>query len=130
MTLYTVATGNIVQAADVDQVVNWLQNFAYNVKDYGAKGDGKTITDGAITTGTATLTSASAGFTSADVGKQITVNGAGASAANLNTTISGFTNTTTVTLATNAGTTVSGATFFYGTDDTTPIANARSAAHS
>ncbi len=36
MTLYTVATGNVIQAQDVDQVVNWLQHSVTNAYDYGA----------------------------------------------------------------------------------------------
>ena len=43
MTLYTVATGNTIQAQDIDQLVSWLKGLAYNIKDYGAVGDG--ITD-------------------------------------------------------------------------------------
>lgn len=147
----------------------------------GAKGDGKTVADGAITTGTPTLTSATAGFTASDVGKLVNVAGAatptalsgtvtatagaatfsvsqagvlvngsiivvagvsytlsgfngsttgtlsgsptfGATAFGLaiplGTTILAFVNSTTVTLATNAGTTVSAARVAWATDDT------------
>lgn len=82
----------------------------------------KKVTDGAMTSGSATLTSATASFTVADIGKNITVLGANTALAGagvstaLITTISGFTNSTTVTLATTAGTTVSGAAFYYGND--------------
>lgn len=38
MTLYTVSNGNIISASDIDQLVNWLKNFAYNTYDYGARG--------------------------------------------------------------------------------------------
>src|SRR2546425_718048 len=40
---------------------------------FNAKGDTKTVTDGAMTSGSATLTSATASFTAADVGKQVSV---------------------------------------------------------
>ena len=53
-----------------------------------------------------TLTAASALFTAADIGRTITVVGAGAAGANLNTTIAGFTSTTQVTLTDAASTTV------------------------
>ena len=36
MNLYTVANGDIIQAQDIDQVVNWLQHFVVNAYDYGA----------------------------------------------------------------------------------------------
>lgn len=70
---------------------------------------GASITDGAITTSTAAFTSASNPFVAADVGRAIIVRGAGASGADLVTTISVFTNSGAVTLGGNAGTTVSGA---------------------
>jgi hypothetical protein len=100
-----------------------------SVKDFGAKGDCRKLTDGAITAATATFTSASAGFTAADVSKRIFIQGAGAAAiagnggvlgplGQVDTTITGFTNATTVTIGVNATTTVSGATWYYGTDDT------------
>lgn len=66
------------------------------------------ITDAAITSGAAVLTSASNPFVSTDVGSDVIVRGAGASGADLITTISAFTNSGSVTLAANAGTTVSG----------------------
>lgn len=59
-----------------------------------------------ITSGSATLTSATALFTSADIGRTIRVVGAGAAGGNLNTTINAFTSTTSVTLANTAGTSV------------------------
>jgi hypothetical protein len=80
------------------------------------KATGRAVTDGAITTGTATLTSATAAFASGDVGKSVFVKGAGASAGDLATTISSVTNATTAVLAANAGTTVSGATVGIGTN--------------
>lgn len=89
-----------------------------SVKDFGAKGDARTLTNGAITSGTAAFTSATAGFTAADVGKVISVYGAGAAGVTLTTTISAFVSSTQVILTDAASTTVSGATFHYGTDDT------------
>lgn len=76
--------------------------------------DYRVVTDGAITTGTAAFTSATAAFTANDVGKPITVAGAGAAGAALTTTISAYTSATAVTLSANAGTTVTGATTGYG----------------
>lgn len=76
------------------------------------------VTDGAITSGAATLTSATGGFTAEDASNSrvIRVEGAGASGADLVTTVSGYTDTNTVTLAANAGTTVTGATVYMGVD--------------
>lgn len=99
-----------------------------NVKAYGAVGDVRTVADAAVTTGTATLTSATAAFTAGDVGKLVTVNGAGASGAVLATTVSGYTNATTVTLAANASTSVSGALLALGTDDSAAMQAAITAA--
>lgn len=59
-----------------------------------------------ITSGTATLTAASALFTSADIGRTVRVIGAGVAAGNLDTTVTAFTSTTQVTLGANASTTV------------------------
>ena len=120
-----VLTAGVSVPAWADPPVDW-----FNVANYGATLNGKTVTDGAITATTATLTSNTAGFTSADVGKLIQVRGAGTGSpvTDLNTTISAFTNSTTVTLALAAGTTVTGATTKYGTDDYTAVQAAITAA--
>jgi len=60
----------------------------------------------AITTGTATLTMGSATFVAGDVGKTVKVLGAGATGGDLLTTILAYVSATSVTLATNALTTL------------------------
>jgi hypothetical protein len=99
------------------------------VADYGAKADGKVVGDGAMTSGSAVLTSATASFASGDVGKNIIVNGAlGASSAPLYTTILSFTNSTTVTLNANATNTVTAAAVFWASDDSAAIVSCITAA--
>lgn len=87
---------------------------------YGAVGDGVLKSDGAMSTGSAILTSATSVFTQGDVGKDIGVNGAGAAGVPLITTILSVQSATQVTLASaNAsGGNVTGTIFYYGTDDT------------
>ena len=87
---------------------------------FGAKGDARQLTDGAISAGSTTFTSASAGFTASDVGKYIMIAGAGSGRQHA-TTIAAVTNATTVTLAAGAVTTVSGAAWFFGTTDDTAL---------
>lgn len=94
------------------------------LRDYGAKGDGAHYQSGAMSSGTAALAdTTNTPFTTSDIGKAITVIGAGTSGADLQTTISGFTDSGHVTLAANAGTTVTGAEYGYGTDDTSAISS-------
>jgi hypothetical protein len=69
----------------------------------------RTVTDFAINSGSQTLTSATAAFTAADQYKTVAVAGAGAAGAFLAANIITVVNSTTVTLGTNASTTVSGA---------------------
>lgn len=88
---------------------------------FGVKGDARKLAGGAITSGTATLTVAGAGFTAADVGKYIEVAGAGAAGALLCTTIAAWISATQVTLAANAGTTVAAAAVLFATNDTAAI---------
>lgn len=103
----------------------------YTVTDavYGAIGNGKQATDAAITSGQAALTSASNPFVAGDVGKAITVAGAGAAGAVLVTTISAYVSAGHVTLAANASTTVTGKDARWGTEDTTAIQAAIDAAN-
>lgn len=100
----------------------------FNVKAYGAKGDVQQITNGSITVSTAVLTSSSNPFSPADVGKKISVQGAGnqgnsAGVANwLITTILSYQSAGQVTLNANATATVSGtALTTWGTDDAAAI---------
>jgi len=53
-----------------------VKQTIYNVRDYGAVGDTKTVSDGVMTTGSGALSSATANFASSDVGKKIMVFGA------------------------------------------------------
>lgn len=107
----------------------WL----FNVTDpaYGAKGDARVVADGAMTTGSTTLTSATLALTSADVGKYVSVKGAGANGV---TTLIAVINTVdsptsaTLSVANASGGGVTGAIVIVGTDDTTAIQAAVDAA--
>lgn len=68
----------------------------------------RSVADAGITATDKTLTSATASFTSADVGKQVNIAGAGASGTNLITFIDSVTNSTTAEVGEAAGTTVAG----------------------
>lgn len=82
--------------------------FVENVKWYGAQGDTKTVTDGAMTSGSAVLTSATAAFTPADVGKTIQVARALSTSGMLSTTVASVTNATTAVLAVPAAFSLTG----------------------
>jgi hypothetical protein len=87
--------------------------------------NGGTTGDGQITSGSTTLTSASAAFTAANVpaGTPVFVVGAGANGANLITTAT-YASATSLTLAASANTTVTGVVIVWGTDNSAAIANA------
>lgn len=113
-------------------VTDKLNEQAISVKDFGAKCDayvsynfGFSGSDaGSITSGSTTFTVYNYSFTSADIGKKISIHGAGAAGAVLGTTIASIVSTHVVQLATAASTTVSNKNFSLGTDDTTAIQNA------
>lgn len=100
---------------------------AHNVKNYGAKGDGRIVTDGVMNSSFPALTSATAAFTAADVGKAISVNLAGASGIPLTGTIASYTSATQVTLSVSASTSVTGARVALATDDSLAIQAAHDA---
>lgn len=105
----------------------WVVDVTASV--YGAKGDAKVISDGAITTGTAVLTSPSNGFAGAAPGMYVSVKGAGPTG--VTTHIARIATTQSngqITLDANAATTVSGAIVIFGTDDTPAIQAAVDAA--
>jgi hypothetical protein len=99
---------------------------------YGAKGDGQCVTDGSMSSSsspTHLACTTSTPFTSADVGKLISVKGAGpAGVTTLVTTIASFTDSGHVVLTTGASTTISGATVMWATDDTVAFQAALDAA--
>lgn len=129
---YITIPGNLNQTATGTKTMAILDKGGqvFNVKAYGAKGNTKIVLDGAMSSSsnTTTLTSATANFTSGDVGKLISVAGAGSAGGILSSTIATFTNSTTVILANAASTTVSGAKITWGTDDTASIQAAMNAA--
>lgn len=104
-------------------------NFVVNPESYGAKHDGQQYTDGNITASAAVLSSTSQyTFTSADIGKNVSVVGAGAAGVVLVTTVSSVSGGN-ATLAANASTTITSALFsLWKTDDTAFIQSAITAA--
>ena len=93
-------------------------------EDYGAVGDAVEITDASITAGSNVLVTAAGHFAASDVGKRIIVWGAGSGDYSLVATITSYTNTSSVILSVNAGTTVLGVVAQYGTDDWQALQNA------
>jgi hypothetical protein len=120
----------VFAAGPFDGYVHDEDGQVHDVKNptYGAKGDTVRKTGGSIASGTTTFTASAATFAAGDVGKIITVQGAGASGGVLSAAISAYTSSTQVALSTAAGTTVSGADFAFGTDDTSAILAAVTAA--
>ena len=103
------------------------QPFQFPVATFGAKGNGKVVTDAAMTSGQNLLTCAtSAPFTTADVGA------GGTQFTALATTIASYVSATQVRLTANATSTPTGGTpgaiAYYGTDDTAAIQAAINAA--
>ena len=81
-----------------------------NANGYTVSYGSRTVNDAATTSGAATLTSTSGTFIAADVGLSVTGSGIPAG-----TTISAYTNATTVTLSKNATASGTGATITFGT---------------
>lgn len=105
--------------------------WVFDVTAYWAKGDAQVVGDGAMGSGAAVLTSASGLFAFTDVGKAISVKGAGPTGVTtLITTIASWQSPTQVTLAAaNAsGGALTGAVVIWGTDDTAAIQAAVNAA--
>lgn len=106
----------------------------FNILDYGAIGDTRYVNDGAITSGSSTLTSATAAFTAADIGKQVAIQNALTSSTPLVTTITAVGSPTSVTVGLNvqgqnAGHTISGTDVAIGTINSTAIQSCIDAAH-
>ena len=107
------------------------ENGYIDPRQFNAKGDTRRIQKSAsITAGQTSLVCPIGTFVSSDVGKSITVPGAGASGGPLSTTVAAFTSSTTITLADAAGTTltVASSALAIGSDDTAAIQAACDAA--
>ncbi len=118
-----------LELLDVGDRLAELESAGVDPIVWGAKCDHREVADSAIDSGTVTLTSATASFTSDDIGKRVVVAKAGdlkssAQRLELRATISAVNSATSVTLSTSAGATVSGAKCFIGTDDTAAIRTA------
>jgi hypothetical protein len=104
----------------------YYKRKVFNIKEYGALGDGKWIHDISMSNGSSTLTSASANFTAGDVGKIIKVYRGVTSNGCLVGTITGYTNSTTITVSTtnSSGSNITTGRALYGTDDQDAIRDA------
>lgn len=123
------AAGNVLFQGESGALLNDLGaslNGTFNLKStpFNARPDAQITSDGAMTSGSPTLTSASGPFKVSDLGKAIIVGGAGASGSALQSTISTFISPSQVSLATSASTTTSGAGVLWGTDNRTAIQSA------
>lgn len=99
-----------------------------SVKAYGATGDARKVTD-AVLDGTTTVTSATASFTSADVGKVIWgVETSSGTARLAVTTVASVTNSTTIVVTDASSGSYTGISLVLGTDDTAAIQAAVAAA--
>jgi hypothetical protein len=98
--------------------------------DFGAAGDGRMVSDGNVTQGSAVVTSATAAWTAADVGKPISVTIRPTDSADklLATTIQAVNSATQITLAAAMTATSTQADLVWGTDDTAAIQQAIDAA--
>lgn len=120
----TVAAGDDARFSSASP---WV--FDVTAPAYGAAGDGKVVTDGAMTSASATLTSASANFQPGDVGKAVLVKGAGTfGVTTLVTTISARVSATQVTLASVAAFSVTSALVMWASDDSAEVQAAINAA--
>jgi hypothetical protein len=109
-----------------------FQPWQFSVDDaaYGAAGDGKIVTDAVTTSGSKVVTSATAAFTQADVGKHVMIHGGNGTATGpYLDVIASVDSATQVTLTTsNAGASASACPMVYGTDDVSAVQAAIAAA--
>ena len=102
--------------------------IGFNVKEYGATGNARKVTD-AVLNGTTTHTSATAVFTNADVGKVVWGVEVGSGILRLpKTTITAVNSATSITTAGASTGSYSGIHLVLGTDDTTALQAAMTAA--
>jgi hypothetical protein len=110
---------------DLDARIS-LKSPAFDVRDYGAVGDGKRCTTVVSNSGSKSVSCTTAAWTQADVGKKILIFNE-ASAGTI-TTIATVTDATHIVLAANAGITTTTGSLIYGTDDASAIQSCLNAA--
>lgn len=118
-------------AASWSAVQTGSKPWIFDVTAYGAVGNARVVGDAAMSAGSAVLTSATANFQASDVGKPISVKGAGATGVTtLITTILSRQSATQVTLAASnaSGGAVSSNVAIWGTNDQAAIQSAVDAA--
>lgn len=120
LALFDGTTGKVIK--DGGTFGDTLQPFdGVNAFNFGATGDAKMVTD-AVLNGTTTVTSATAGFTSADVGKVIWGVETSSGIARLaKTTIATYVNSTTITVSAAASGSYTGVYLIWGTDQTAEL---------
>lgn len=96
-----------------------------SVADFGAKANAITKTTGSSTNASVVFTDVNAAWTTADVGKTISITGAGPAGGTLVTTIAGRNSATSINLAAAASATLANLTYTYGTDNSTAFEKAR-----
>ncbi len=93
----------------------------YNVRAYGAVGNGVFLYNCSTTSGSPALNCPSANWSASDAGKPIEVDLGTSGSAPLYTSILSVTDATHLTMSANAGSTASTRSVVYGTDDSTVI---------
>lgn len=94
------------------------QPTIFNVLNFGGNGNGIRVFDGAISSGSANFSSATANFSTArDLGKCMLIPGAGVAGIDLPVVINSVTNSTTVVVSVAASTSVTADTVNFGTDN-------------
>jgi hypothetical protein len=127
MTQGDTAGGDLIDTFPSPHVADFIKRINPKSAPYNAKFDVKRrVTTANMTSGSAAYISGSGNeaFTSADVGKQIMVSGAGTAGGWLVTTIQSVTDASHITLAANAATTVVNTEVRWGTDDTAALTSA------
>lgn len=122
------STGSKGSRITADEFSNWMGGEPFNVKRFGAKGDARRVDDAVTTSSGTTVTSATAAFTAADVGKTVWAISAGGILKLARTTIVSVTSGTEVQVASAAIGSASGVTMIVGTNDTDALQAAAAAA--
>lgn len=101
-----------------------ITELKYNIEGFGAVGNGKIATNVSMASGSSNITVTGGSFVSGDIGKVISIYGAGSDGQNLTTIITNVSSVNAITVSNVASASVSGNSAVYGTDDTAAIQGA------